>query len=54
MGIESHRAPPGSVSSMEGNSQYPKGGLLLFEAKMRELVFGQMVPLGIPFEIKVI
>ena len=53
-GIEARRALPGSVSSMDGNSQYPKGVLPLFEAKMREPVFGQMVPLGIQFEIKVI
>lgn len=53
-GVETRRAPRGSASSTEGNSQYPKGVLPLFEAKMRELVFEQMVPLGIWFEIKVI
>lgn len=49
-GMEAQETPPSSLRSTEGNSQSPKGVLPLM---MRELMFGQMVLLGIQLEIEV-
>lgn len=44
---------PGLREAQRGNSQSPKRVLPLLKAVMRELVFGQMILLGIQLEIKV-
>lgn len=52
-GMEAHGTPPSSLRSTEGKSKSPKGVLPLLKAVMRELMFGQMVLLGIQLEIEV-